>query len=152
MFNDESATDSEYDASSDTELLQPVRTKTHFKLNRQFYQRYKNKCFQAFNIFRLARKVVQRITDCVGGFMSCAMCLRTYDYTKCKTQNLQKRSSGFGHALGRTIWRTIKLILDRKVFLSVALYGVIAYLAIISNEVIPRGKVFNLLSVPQSCN
>ena len=143
LFDDESATDSEYDGSSDTELLRPVRTRTHFKFNRQFFQRYKSKCFQAFDIFRLARKVVQRITDCVGGFTACAMCLWTYDYTKCKPQNLQKRSSGLGRSLGRILLRSIKLILDRKVFLSVSLYGVMAYLAIISNEVISRGMVFS---------
>lgn len=140
MFNDESATDSEYDGSSDTELLRPMRTRTHFKFNRQVFQRYKTKCFQAFSIFRLARKVVQRIADCVGGFTACATCLWTYDYTKCKPQNIQKRSSGFGHAISRTLRRTFKLILDRKVFLSVSLYGVIAYLAILSNEVILRGN------------
>lgn len=124
----DSATDSDY-VNSDTELLKSRRTKTAF--DRHSYERYKRKCMQTFNIFKLPHLVMQRTVDCVGGFVACAVCIWTYDYTKCNPHNLQRKSSG----CGQTLWRTLKLMLDRRVFLSVLLYGIIAFLAIISNEV-----------------
>lgn len=138
----ESATDSEYDATSDTELLRTRRTKKNF--NRFSCEHYKTKCLHSFNILRLARLVVRRTTDCVGGFITCAVCLWTYDYAKFKPQ---RESSGYGRALGYGIWRTFKLILDRKVFLSVSLYGIIAYLAIVSNEVTTYIMFYSLAQV-----
>lgn len=127
-----SATDSDYDARSDTELLITRRTNKDI---RYYCENYKRKCLQTFSILKLARKVMQRTTDCIGGFVACAACLWTYDYTKCKTDNLKKKTAGCGQALCLGIWRMFKLMLDRRVFLSVSLYGIIAFLAIISNEV-----------------
>lgn len=125
-----SASDSDYDARSDTELLRTRRNK------KDDCDRYKRKCLQTFSIFKLARKVKQRTIDCVGGFVACAVSLWTYDYTKCKPHNVKKKTSGCGQALGLGIWRTFKLMLDRRVFLSVTLYGMIALLTIINVEVI----------------
>lgn len=130
----ESGTDSEYNATSDTELLRTRRTKKIF--NRNLCQHYKSKCLQAFSISKLAHIFVRRVTDCIGGFMACAMCLRTYNYTLCKPYNLKRRSSSCGRALRSAMWRTLKLVLDRKVLISVLLYGIFACLSIISNEVI----------------
>ena len=130
----ESATDSEYDATSDTELLRTRRTKRTF--NRHLCQHYKSKCLQAFSISKLACIFMRRITDCIGGFVTCAMCLWSYDYTMCKPHNLKRRSSGCGKALCSAMWRTLKLVLDRKVLVSVSLYGIFGSLAIVSNEVI----------------
>lgn len=131
----ESATDSEYDATSDTELLRTRRAKKNF--DRFSCEHCKTKCLETFNIFKLARLVMKRITDCVGGFVTCAVCLRTYDYTNLKPSNLQRKSSGYGRTLCNGMWRMFKLILDRRVFLSVSLYGIMAYLAIVSNELLP---------------
>jgi hypothetical protein len=127
MDDSESATDSEYDATSDTELLRSRRTKRFLGC-----EYYKEKCLQYFSILKLFRLVMRRTTDCVGGFVACVACLWAYD---CKPHTIRKKSSGCGKALGCRVKRTLKFVLDRKVFLSVSLYGIIAFLAIISNEV-----------------
>ena len=134
----DSATDSEYDATSDTELLRTRRNKKFLNAYEQYKTKclqYKTKCLQSFNILKLPHLVVRRATDCFGGFVSCVMWFWAYDYSSCKPHNLRKRSSGCGRALGYRVMRTLKFVLDRKVFLSVSLYGIIAFLAIISNEV-----------------
>ena len=130
----ESATDSKYNATLERELLGTRRTKKTF--NRDLCQHYNSKCLRAFSISKLARIFMRRITDCIGGFVTCAMCLWSYDYTMCKPHNLKRRSSGCGKALCSAMWRTLKLVLDRKVLISVSLYGMFGSLAIVSNEVI----------------
>ncbi len=127
-------TDSEYDATSDTELIRSRRNKSHSAFTKKIHESCR-KCLQTFSFVKLAQKVLQRLTDCVGGFFTCVLCLWSYDYTKCKPQNVKKRSSGWGKVVTVGSWRTFKLILDRKVSLSVLLYGFIAFLAIVSNEV-----------------
>lgn len=134
LEDSESATDSEYDISSDTELLRTSRTIKHFTFYGRFFAHFKNRCFQTYTVSKLARKVMQRITDCIDGFVACAVCLWTYKYAN---YDLRRKTSGCGHALVHGIWKTIKVILDRRAFLSVFLYGVIAFLAILHNEV-PR--------------
>ena len=134
LDDSESATDSEYDATSDTELIRSRRYHKHSTFSKRFYDSYR-KSLQTFSFVKLARKVLQRITDCVGGFFTCVVCLWNYDYTKCKPQNVRTRSTGWGKSVANGFWRSFKLILDRKVFLSVSLYGLIAFLAIVSNEV-----------------
>ena len=133
--NFESATDSEYDATSDTELIRSRRNQNQSSLSKKLHDSFK-KCLQTFSCVKLARKVVQRLTDCVGGFFTCVVCLWSYDYhSKCRPRRLRSESSSWGKAALNGLWKTFKLILDRKVFLSVLLYGVIAFLAISANEV-----------------
>jgi hypothetical protein len=129
---DDSGTDSDYDATSDTELL--VNTRPRKRVH-HYCEHYKEKCLQTFNILKLARLIVKRLIDCAGGFVACLLCLWTYDYTKCKPHNLRRKTSGYSRAFGYGIWRTFKLVLDRRVFLSVLLYAIIGFLAITSNEV-----------------
>lgn len=130
----ESATDSEYDATSDTELIQ-TRNPPHHSIMKKRLQKSYKKCLEIFSLIRLARKVMQRLTDCIGGLLTCVMCLWSYNYSQCKPHNIGTRSSDFGKVLANGLWRTFKLLLDRKVFVSISLYGAIAFLAIISNEV-----------------
>ena len=119
--------DSEDSDSSTTELLQSRTPR-----NRDFY---KEKCLQAFNVLNVARIVMQRVTDCVGSIVSCGLYIWTFNYARCKPSNLRKKSSQCVGGFGYGVWHIFKLILDRKVFISVLLYGVIAILSIISNEV-----------------
>lgn len=127
----EADTGSDYDISSDTELLQNQRTKKQFNIGTYF-----NICknfFQDFSIMNLFRLVVLRVTDCFGGLVTCVECLWNFD---CKPYNLGEKTSGCSRSFIHGIIRTIKLILDRKVFLSTFLYGVIAFLTITLVEVI----------------
>lgn len=132
--NFESATDSEYDATSDTELIRSRRYQNK-SISKKLHDSFK-KCLQTFSFVKLAQKVMQRLTDCIGGFFTCIVCLWSYEYhTKCKPRHLRSKSSGWGQAVIKGLWKTMKLIIDRKVFISVLLYAVIAFLAISTNEV-----------------
>lgn len=125
---------SDYDVSSDTELIRRVGEKKHFSLSKHYLD-YKKKCLQTFSFTKLVRIVRRRTTDCIGGFVTCILCLHAFDCAKLKPGNLRDKSSGCGRGFVRGMWRVAKLLLDRKVFLSVTLYALIAFLAILSNEV-----------------
>lgn len=129
----ETDTDSNYDISSDTELIQTPGIKKHFNLHR--YLDECKKLLHKFSVRNLFLIVTQRITDCIGGFVSCAVCLRKLDYNKCKPRNFKEQTSGCGHALVYGVLRTVKLFLDRKVFVSVFLYGILAFLSTTTTEV-----------------
>lgn len=143
IFNDEidanESTDSEYDAGSDTELLRSQRLtqerfkQEHFNLGRRL-KYFKQKCLQTFSLVKLARKVMQRITECVGIFVTCALCIKSLQHKKFKPQNFRRNSDTL-HTVCHELLQSFKLLLDRKVFLSIFLYGWIAFLAIITNEV-----------------
>lgn len=126
---------SDYDVSSDTELIRRVRTKKKFSVLTKRCCDYRKKCMDTFSFIKLVHLVIRRITDCIGGLYSLIMYLYKFDFAKLKPGNLKKKSVGCGHHLLQGLFRGFKLMLDRKVFLSITLYGVIAFLAIISNEV-----------------
>ena len=125
---------SDYDVSSDTDLLTRVRNRRRSSVSEHFLG-YKKKFLQIFSFTKLVRLVIRRITDCVGGLVMCVVCFYTFDYNKLRRRpDCFKRTTSC-HPRGVCSWRVIKLFRDRKVFLSILLYGVIAFLAILSNEV-----------------
>ena len=120
-------TDSEYEVSSDVELLRNAR------LRKWVNKKHKERCFRT--ISKLTRKVLQRLSECVSAFYTCAMCLCMFDYSKFRTDNLRKVVTNKGQSLCYGLLSTFMLMRDRKVFLSVSLYGIIAFLGIITTEV-----------------
>ena len=111
---------SSYDVSPDTELLRNTQN--------QSFKRYCK--LSRHNVLRLQRLIIiRRVMDCAGGLVACVVCLWTYEYSKCKLSNFRGRGSG------RSVLKKLKLVLDRRVFLPISLYGIIAFLAIVSNEV-----------------
>ncbi len=126
----EACTDSEYDARSDTELLRRPTSHT-FKL-KTAVKRYRQKCWHAFSIVRLIRKIVQRITECAGFFGTCLMCLWSINCMRQKSSSLKRN---IWEKIGKGIVQTLSLLRDRKVFLSTSLYGLMGFLTIITTEV-----------------
>ena len=123
-MDEEMVTDDElasYDVSPDTELLRNAQKQRYCNLSRE-------KC-----LHRLRRLlIVRRVMDCAGGLVACVVCLWTYEYSKCKLSNLRGRGS---QGLGRSVLRKLKLVLDRRILSSILLYGIIALLSTMSNEV-----------------
>lgn len=90
-------------------------------------------CSETFSIVKLARLVLRRATDCVEGIWSCVLWI--FDCTKWRPDNLKRKSSGCSQALINGVSRILRLMMDRKVFVSVLIYGAIAFLENVVSEV-----------------
>lgn len=131
----EPLTDSEYDANSDTtELLRCSKSMKHYKFVKHLKE-HGYSCLRAFDPRKLVRKMVQRLTECVGGFVMCAACLFTFEYgSKCRPDYLRLKLSN-GHSIASGLKKSLMLVVDRRVFISILLYAWMAFLSIIQNEV-----------------
>ena len=78
-FEDDYNTDSDYDATSDTELLENIRRINMRKTMKSLIYKFVKACMHTFSLVRLARKVMQRLTECVGMFVFCAVAIRKPD-------------------------------------------------------------------------
>jgi len=70
IFQEDYNSDSDYDASSDTELLQNMRRMHRRKTVTSNILKYTKACMHAFSPLKLAKKVFQRLTECVGVLFS----------------------------------------------------------------------------------
>lgn len=129
QFASDLDTDSDYDANSDTELLKKCRNRTE---SGSRLRNYKESCLQFFSLARLVRKVRQRLTECIGGLMLCAVGIWEFNYSQCKPLSVKRMK---WRSVAHGVFRTFLLLRDRKVSLSLGLYGVMAFLSIIINEV-----------------
>lgn len=120
------------DVGSDTELIRTERERSN--ISKCLYD-YRKRCQETFSFTKLAHIIRKRVTDCTGGIVACALCFWTFDCAMLKPKNLRNKTSGHGQAFLQGLLRVVKLLFDRKVFLSISLYGAIAFLAILSNEV-----------------
>ena len=134
---------SDYDVSSDTELIGRGRSRKYSSMLTRRYLDYKRKCKDTFSFTKLLHLVVRRITDCIGGFYSLFLYFYKFDFAELKPGNLKDKTAGCGRHLLQGLLRTLKLMLDRKVFLSIALYGVVAFLTIITNEVCKATEIID---------
>ena len=94
---------------------------------------YKKRCAEIFSVRKLACLLVRRTTDCLEGFVSCVKWV--FDCAKFRPGNVKKRSSGSCQTFSIGARRACKLLLDRKVSISVLIYGIIAFLENIVSEV-----------------
>ena len=135
LFEEDYDTDSDYDATSDTELLENIRRINRRNTLKLQIIKFMKACTHTFSLVRLARKVVQRLTECVGVFVVCTVGLSRFDYSRCRPVNVKDTVSRKWRSAGGNVLKTILLLKDRKVAISISLYGAIAFLAITMNEV-----------------
>lgn len=93
----------------------------------------KKRCLGIFSIVKLAHLILRRVTDCVEGYVSCVLWI--FDCTKCKPDNFKRKSSGSSQPLSDGVCRVLRLMMDRKVLISVLIYGFIAFLENVVSEV-----------------
>ena len=144
LFDSDLDTDSDYDASSDTELLDNLRRKKYSN-----YWSHLCKCLEAcvgaVCLVALARKVKQRVTECVGVLMLCVACLWGCRGLQCKHLSVKTTLSMKWRSAARGVFRVLLLLRSRKVSISISLYGTSAFLTIILTEV---EKSFHFTPIP----
>ena len=131
MIQDDYNTDSEYDASSDTELLQNIRRINRRKTITSNILKYTKTCMHVFSPIRLARKVLQRLMESVGVFVFCMKGIRRIKCSGVRTASTKDTVVKYV----KLSLKTIVLLKDRKIILSIFLYGTVAFVSIIINEV-----------------
>lgn len=128
-------TDSEYDANSDTELLENLKRMKYDSFCSRLREQKKS-CLRVFSLAKLARKVKQRVTECIGCFTLCVVGMWKFNYSRCcKHLSVKRRFSMEWRSVARGALKTVLLLRDRKVSISIGLYGLTAFICIIVNEV-----------------
>ena len=134
VFLDDIDTDSDYEASSDTELIQNIQRLSQRRKAGLLFGRFKKVCAHMCNPLRLIKKVMQRLTECVGMFVFFVTGVKKL-ISRCKSDRVRHSSRVNWRSIGSNVWKTVLLLKDRRVMISILLYGMIAFLAIIANEV-----------------
>ncbi len=134
VFLDDIDTDSDYEASSDTELIQNIQRLSQRRKAGFLFGRFKKVCAHMCNPLRLIKKVIQRLAECVGVFVFFVTGVKKL-LSRCKSDHIRHSSPVNWRSVGSNVWKTVLLLKDRRVMISILLYGIIAFLEIIAYEV-----------------
>ena len=147
MMESDIDTDSDFEpVSSDTELLVREHRTSDMHSNHSKWSKFVNKHFVSSCLIRECGpqncygRIRNSLVDSYGCVLLCTKCLKERGY-----KSLCNRRWTPGEVKGRStrplkgtcqsVLNMIRLIFDRRVFLSTLLYGVFAFFTIITNEV-----------------
>ena len=128
-------TESDFETvTSDTELL--IRERNEIEnTNAQSLQRRRTLKDHCNPLASLA-KMKTRLLNCFSSLAACVTCIANYDYkVKCTPRNTRSVTITKLKQSGQSLKRTVWLLFDRRVALSICLYAMFAFLSIVSREV-----------------
>ena len=129
-------TESDFETvTSDTELL--IRERNEIEnTNAQNLQRRRTLKDHCNPLASLA-KMKTRLLNCFSSLAACVTCIANYDYkVKCTPRNTRSAATKLARATGRNFKQIFELLKDRQIFVSTLLYGLMCFLAIITQEVL----------------
>ena len=76
------------------------------------FGRFKKVCAHMCNPLRLIKKVIQRLTECVGVFVFFVTGVKKL-LSRCKSDHIRHSSPVNWRSVGNNVWKTVLLLKDR---------------------------------------